>query len=99
MQFVKLTNIRSKLSNEISYNKLLFHDYRIQKSLKDLAALTKISDLVSVLFGQSVPTYLDYMETTELFFKGLNPSQKEAVDFVLRANHLSLLHGPPGNCV
>jgi DNA polymerase alpha-associated DNA helicase A len=36
------------------------------------------------------------METNEPFSKGLNPSQKEAVDFVLRANHLSLIHGPPG---
>ncbi|TPX35960.1 hypothetical protein SmJEL517_g01688 [Synchytrium microbalum] len=79
----------SKLANNVTYE-------RMTSALKTLKSVDpNSSSLVSVLFGLEKPSFetaptITYLDTS------LNESQKQAVLFALSANHVALVHGPPG---
>ncbi|TPX45386.1 ribose-phosphate diphosphokinase [Synchytrium endobioticum] len=79
----------SKLANYVTYE-------RMKTALKSLGAINPdSSSLVSVLFGLKTPTFSTIPELT-YFDPTLNESQREAVSFTCSADHVALIHGPPG---
>ncbi|MCP9765210.1 AAA domain-containing protein [Lacihabitans soyangensis] len=52
------------------------------------------SDISRVLKGEKAPTF--YLQENKYHNAQLNTFQNEAVNNVLNANHLSIIHGPPG---
>lgn len=64
--------------------------------------------LVRALVGQQPPSWADAVQAATLvdpedtggeirwLGEGLNDSQKEAIDFCLRAEQIACIHGPPG---
>ncbi len=78
---------------------LLFDDNsyeEMQSALKKASAIAETKDghLVQVLTGQSNPTFQE--NPSGFLHPSLNPSQNTAVDTILRANDLAIVHGPPG---
>lgn len=72
----------------------------MQSALKQATAVYNKSTneptarLVPILTGEKTPTFKEqapYFSTPSL-----NPSQQSAVDSILRANELAVVHGPPG---
>ena len=67
--------------------------------------------LVEALMGLTEPTWrgtmnpkmfppptADFTEYPNWFDASMNASQKEAVEFCLKAEHIACIHGPPGVC-
>lgn len=50
--------------------------------------------LISILTGNASPTF--HTEVSPLFLPKLNPSQITAVEKIVSANELAIVHGPPG---
>ena len=73
------------LFDENSYNEM-------QKALK--AASIQTTGLVKILTGQTSPTFSTSIP--ELNIPALNAMQNKAVNTILRANELAVVHGPPG---
>jgi superfamily I DNA and/or RNA helicase len=79
---------------------LLFDDNsydEMQKALKLSAKLVddnKEGHLTRVLTGQSAPTFNP--ETIHYPLNGLNASQQQAVQKIVEAQELAIVHGPPG---
>ncbi|QEM04421.1 AAA family ATPase [Mucilaginibacter rubeus] len=79
---------------------LLFDDNsydEMQKALKLSAKLIddhKEGHLTRVLTGQSVPAFIP--ETIHYPLNGLNASQQQAVQKIIEAQELAIVHGPPG---
>jgi len=79
---------------------LLFDDNsyeEMQSALKYAEALTKQKDehkLIDVLTGERQPTFNETLLPT--INPRLNASQNEAVNRILAANELAVVHGPPG---
>lgn len=78
---------------------LLFDDNsydEMQNALKQAAAIQdkKEGHLVQVLTGGKAPTFNDTLPPVTV--PGLNPSQQAAVNRILAANDLAIVHGPPG---
>lgn len=79
---------------------LLFDDNsydEMQKALKLAAKLVddnKEGHLTRVLTGQSAPAFIP--ETIHYPLNGLNASQKQAVQKIVEAKEIAVVHGPPG---
>ncbi|MCE7061577.1 AAA domain-containing protein [Dyadobacter sp. CY343] len=79
---------------------LLFDDNsydEMQNALKTASARAeseKDSHLISVLTGEKSPSFDDTLLKIDI--PKLNPSQNEAVNKILSANELAIVHGPPG---
>ncbi|SEN42842.1 DNA helicase, putative [Mucilaginibacter gossypiicola] len=79
---------------------LLFDDNsydEMQKALKLAAKLiddNKDGHLTRVLTGQSAPAFIP--ETIHYPLQGLNDSQRQAVQKIIEAQELAIVHGPPG---
>src|SRR5882757_3416414 len=79
---------------------LLFDDNsydEMQNALKQAAAVnekTPQGRLVKILAGDQSPSFQTGMPS--ITAPGLNPSQQAAVDKILSANELAIVHGPPG---
>lgn len=73
-----------KLANDSTYT-------RMTQTMKKIS--TASSPLAGVLFG-SEPTFSP--QKMEILDTSLNDSQRDAVRFALSANHVALIHGPPG---
>ena len=57
----------------------------------------QVNQMTRVLLGLSPPSEPSPLQPAITFFdKGLNPSQRAAVQFALEANEIALIHGPPG---
>ena len=63
-------------------------------ALKTAADLREKSPFIQVLTGQKSPTFKQ--NTNHYLGKNLNESQSKAVDKILSANELAIVHGPPG---
>lgn len=57
-------------------------------------AVTPMRELVQVLTGNKTPTFKEY--GPEVTLLRLNESQQRAVQTILKANELAIVHGPPG---
>jgi superfamily I DNA and/or RNA helicase len=79
---------------------LLFDDYsydEMQNALRLAPVLSekaKEGNLIKILTGDKPPTF----QSTNSSFKNsvLNPSQQKAVEKILAANEVAVVHGPPG---
>jgi len=52
--------------------------------------------LIKILTGEKSPTFQPPVQRTAQPVKGLNPSQQAAVEKILSAGELAIVHGPPG---
>ncbi|TIB74820.1 hypothetical protein E3Q24_00352 [Wallemia mellicola] len=80
-----------KLQDESTYNRLL---QTIDK-YDTLDQSNQLNPLMETIFGLRKPTFFqespsEYLDNT------LNQSQRDAVNLALKADHLALIHGPPG---
>ncbi|MCR8558095.1 AAA family ATPase [Mucilaginibacter sp. BJC16-A38] len=68
----------------------------MQNAIKQASALKEKPEgrLVNVLIGGKTPLFADQKETAAL--NGLNASQQVAVQRILSAQDLAIVHGPPG---
>ena len=76
---------------------LLFDDNsydEMNDALKTASDLHDKSPFIQVLTGQKSPTFKQ--STNYYLGKNLNESQSKAVDKILSANELAIVHGPPG---
>ncbi|MBE9463204.1 AAA domain-containing protein [Dyadobacter subterraneus] len=79
---------------------LLFDDNsydEMQNALKNASAVYEKTDegrLVKILIGEKEPTFKT--EISPYVFSKLNNSQQSAVNKILAANELAVVHGPPG---
>jgi superfamily I DNA and/or RNA helicase len=79
---------------------LLFDEYsyeEMQSAVKQASVLSeknKEGSIIRILTGQDSPSF----KTGTITFTNpaLNPSQQEAVEKILTANELAIVHGPPG---
>ena len=68
----------------------------MEAALRAAASLEgKDSKLVDILTGKQKPTYDNHINTKPVTNR-LNEKQKEAVQKILQANELAIVHGPPG---
>ncbi len=75
------------LFDENSYDEM-------QDALKKASDLAEKSTIIQVLTGTKSPTFNDF--TSHYPTKNLNEFQASAVDKILSANDLAIVHGPPG---
>ena len=78
---------------------LLFDDKSYDEMQDALRAANVLADagqnrLVNILTGQAAPTA--HPDQPPVALPGLNPSQQRAVQHILAANELAVVHGPPG---
>ncbi|HVI47816.1 MAG TPA: AAA domain-containing protein [Chitinophaga sp.] len=78
---------------------LLFDDNSYDEMQQALKQAPVVADkpagkLVKILTGEKVPTFQEVM--TPVTITGLNSSQQDAVNRILAANDLAIVHGPPG---
>jgi superfamily I DNA and/or RNA helicase len=68
----------------------------MEEALKAANTLSEKSDnrLIGILTGEKSPTF--HTETPTLQIPTLNPSQVSAVEKIITANELAIVHGPPG---
>lgn len=80
-----------KMANNITYQ-------RMKDAMMTLMnTKNENNDIVRVLLNDYKPTFGD-IQSDLVFFNNaeLNEAQKDAVKFVLSANQVALIHGPPG---
>ena len=75
------------LFDENSYDEM-------QDALKKASDLAEKSTIIQVLTGSKSPTFNDF--PNHYLAKNLNKFQSSAVDKILSANELAIVHGPPG---
>lgn len=76
---------------------ILFDDNsydEMNDALKTASDLREKNPFIQVLTGQKSPTFKQ--NTNHYLGKNLNESQSNAVDKILSANELAIVHGPPG---
>lgn len=76
---------------------LLFDDNsydEMQNALKQADSISEQSSLVKILTGSKAPGF--QQEIPPFTIPRLNPSQQDAVNKILAANELAIVHGPPG---
>ncbi len=68
----------------------------MQDALKQASAIAEKNEgkLVDILIGEKAPTF--HTEKPQFFARNLNESQSGAVEKILQANELAIVHGPPG---
>ncbi|MBD2753242.1 AAA domain-containing protein [Spirosoma validum] len=77
------------LFDDNSYNEM-------EQALKTASTLSEKPDkrITNILTGEKSPTF--HTEVPRLFLPKLNPSQLAAVEKIVSANELAIVHGPPG---
>lgn len=80
-----------KLGIDLSFDDNSYDE--MEKALKQAAGAEK-NELVQILTGQKQPTF--NTELPRFTHPTLNDSQQEAVNRILAANELAIVHGPPG---
>lgn len=80
-----------KLGVDLSFDDNSYDE--MEKALKQAAGAEK-NELVQILTGQKQPTF--NTELPRFTHPTLNASQQEAVNRILAANELAIVHGPPG---
>ena len=78
---------------------LLFDDNSYDEMQEALKLATTIKDspegrLIEILTGEKSPSF--HTDAPVVNIPGLNPSQQKAVNNILAANDLAIVHGPPG---
>lgn len=79
---------------------LLFDDNSYDEMQSALQRAAKLADnasdgrLVRVLTGAAQPAFSS--ETADITIPSLNPSQQQAVQLIMQAEDLAIVHGPPG---
>ncbi|XP_050229046.1 uncharacterized protein LOC126678192 isoform X2 [Mercurialis annua] len=81
-----------KVANEVTYRRMKDTLIQLSKGIQRGPA----SDLVPVLFGESLPTMSKKDVTFTPFNSNLDHSQKDAISKALSSKNVFLLHGPPG---
>jgi superfamily I DNA and/or RNA helicase len=68
----------------------------MQDALKQASAIAGKNEgkLVDIIIGEKAPSF--HTEKPQFFAKNLNESQTLAVEKILQANELAIVHGPPG---
>jgi len=68
----------------------------MQDALKQASTIAEKNEakLINILIGEETPTF--HIEKPQFFAKNLNESQLGAVEKILQANELAIVHGPPG---
>lgn len=68
----------------------------MQDAVKQASSIAEKNEgkLVDILIGEKTPTF--HTEKPQFFAKNLNESQSGAVEKILQANELAIVHGPPG---
>lgn len=73
---------------------------RLDASLRDVGRERRGEEgrFLEVMFGEREPEFAERPRDDEVtwFDRDLDPSQREAVLLALRAEHVALIHGPPG---
>ena len=73
---------------------LLFDDNSYEEMQQALKTAAKTeNNLVKILTGEKAPTF--QTDLPHFHAPGLNPSQQSAVNRILAANELAIVHGPP----
>ncbi|KAK1923993.1 putative DNA helicase [Papiliotrema laurentii] len=100
-----------KLANSVTFDRMEKTLQRLRRLVvpNELGSNGSSEDvsigLVNALLGVSQPTWSDSIpaplsspqaQTIEWFGDKLNDSQKQAIEFCLKANHVACIHGPPG---
>ncbi len=101
---LKITLFTDELPDWCSNGKLgidlLFDDNsynEMQSALKLASGLKENSEeghLVRILIGEKHPSFSS--DTIHSIFNGLNPSQQLAIEKIITARELAIVHGPPG---
>jgi ATP-dependent RNA/DNA helicase IGHMBP2 len=82
-----------KIATDVTYR-------RLDQALRDLARDRKGDEarFLDVVFGEREPVVAERPSDGEItwFDTGLDASQRQAVAVALRAEHVALIHGPPG---
>jgi ATP-dependent RNA/DNA helicase IGHMBP2 len=78
---------------------VLFDDNSYDEMEEALKTATSLAEkpgnrLINILTGSTSPTF--HPETPKLFLPTLNSSQVSAVEKIVTANELAIVHGPPG---
>ncbi|GAA4469625.1 AAA domain-containing protein [Nibrella saemangeumensis] len=83
-----------KLGVELLFDENSYDE--MEQALKRANTLSEKSDhrLINILTGQHSPTF--HSDRPALSLPQLNPSQQAAVNQILAANELAIVHGPPG---
>ena len=83
-----------KLGLEVLFDENSYDE--MEAALKTANALSEKTDnrLLKILTGEKALTFLS--EVSPLFLPKLNPSQVSAVEKIVTANELAIVHGPPG---
>lgn len=77
------------LFDETSYKEM---ETAVQKVIK--ARNCRLEDLREILLGHQAPSFDEDMK--EVRIEELNPSQNKALNNVLKADDIAIIHGPPG---
>ncbi len=64
--------------------------------LRSHASSSPAANLISVLFQHNAPLASSTTLPWKPFNKGMNDSQRKAIDYALRSNDVAIIHGPPG---
>jgi ATP-dependent RNA/DNA helicase IGHMBP2 len=79
---------------------ILFDENSYQEMENALKEAERVSEereegkLTRIIIGEHAPTYFERASIAPA--QGLNPSQQSAVEKILSANELAIVHGPPG---
>jgi ATP-dependent RNA/DNA helicase IGHMBP2 len=82
-----------KLGVDILFDDNSYAEMRNALKLADKSAESENEHLIQILIGERQPTF---EEPQNIVASGLNESQTAAVQKILSANELALVHGPPG---
>ncbi|HEY8397651.1 MAG TPA: AAA domain-containing protein [Flavihumibacter sp.] len=84
-----------KLGIDLAFDDNSYEEMRKALQLADaLQDKREEGELIRILTGRQAPEWKG--EAPAMAIPGLNPSQQAAVQNILRATHLAIVHGPPG---
>eukprot|EP01136_Pigoraptor_vietnamica_P019647 Opistho-1_new@67483 len=83
-----------KLGIDVLFDDNSFDEMQSALKQADTLAEKSESNLVQVLIGEKTPTFQDNLPSVSI--PRLNTWQNEAVNKILSANELAIVHGPPG---
>lgn len=80
-----------KLSNSITYKRMITTMNKVLE-LKE----SEKNDIHKLLLGETKYTLSNGNSSIDFFNRGLNRSQKSAIDFAINKSNISIIFGPPG---
>ncbi|MBB6004090.1 AAA domain-containing protein [Arcicella rosea] len=83
-----------KLGIDVLFDDNSFDEMQSALKQADILAEKYESNLVKVLIGEKTPTFQENLPSVSI--PSLNTWQNEAVNKILSANELAIVHGPPG---